>query len=240
MALPKIQTPTYELNLPSSNEVVKFRPFLVKEEKILMMAQEAGDTNSMMNGVKQIIQNCIVSPSDMKLETMPMFDLEYIFLKLRSKSVGENVKVGLVCDDCDATTQVDINLDEVKVDKPKDHDPKIMLNDQIGITMKYPRVDTMEGLGDAGGIEEGFSVIKRCVETIFTTDGEVHELRDATEKEADEFFESLTSDQFQKIRDFFDSMPKLSHKVKFKCTGCKKENVRTSQKICETKNSGFS
>jgi len=227
MALPKIQTPTYELNLPSSNEVVKFRPFLVKEEKILMMAQEAGDTNSMMNGVKQIIQNCIISPADMKMETMPMFDLEYVFLKLRSKSVGENVKVGLACDECDATTQVDINLDEVKVDKPKDHDPKIMLNDQIGITMKYPRVETMEGLGEIGGIEEGFSVIKRCVETIFTTDGEVHELRDATEKEADEFFESLTSDQFQKIRDFFDSMPKLSHEVKFKCTGCKKENVRT-------------
>ena len=227
MALPKIQTPTYELNLPSSNEVVKFRPFLVKEEKILMMAQEAGDTNSMMNGVKQIIQNCIISPADMKMETMPMFDLEYVFLKLRSKSVGENVKVGLGCDECDATTQVDINLDEVKVDKPKDHDPKIMLNDQIGITMKYPRVETMEGLGEIGGIEEGFSVIKRCVETIFTADGEVHELRDATEKEGDEFFESLTSDQFQKIRDFFDSMPKLSHKVKFKCTGCKKENERT-------------
>ena len=227
MALPKIQTPTYELNLPSSNEVVKFRPFLVKEEKILMMAQEAGDTNSMMNGVKQIIQNCIISPADMKMETMPMFDLEYVFLKLRSKSVGENVKVGLACDECDATTQVDINLDEVKVDKPKDHDPKIMLNDQIGITMKYPRVETMEGLGEIGGIEEGFSVIKRCVETIFTTDGEVHELRDATEQEGDEFFESLTSDQFQKIRDFFDSMPKLSHKVKFKCTGCKKENERT-------------
>ena len=227
MALPKLQTPTYELKLPSSNAVVKFRPFLVKEEKILMMAQEAGDTNSMMNGVKQIIQNCIISPADMKMETMPMFDLEYVFLKLRSKSVGENVKVGLGCDECDATTQVDINLDEVKVDKPKDHDPKIMLNDQIGITMKYPRVDTMEGIGEIGGIEEGFNVIKRCVETIFTTDGEVHELRDATEKEADEFFESLTSDQFQKIRDFFDSMPKLSHKVKFKCTGCKKENVRT-------------
>ena len=227
MALPKIQTPTYELNLPSSNEVVKFRPFLVKEEKILMMAQEAGDTNSMMNGVKQIIQNCIISPADMKMETMPMFDLEYVFLKLRSKSVGENVKVGLGCDECDATTQVDINLDEVKVDKQKDHDPKIMLNDQIGITMKYPRVETMEGLGEIGGIEEGFSVIKRCVETIFTTDGEVHELRDATEQEGDEFFESLTSDQFQKVRDFFDSMPKLSHKVKFKCTGCKKENKRT-------------
>ena len=227
MALPKIQTPTYELNLPSSNEVVKFRPFLVKEEKILMMAQEAGDTNSMMNGVKQIIQNCIISPADMKMETMPMFDLEYVFLKLRSKSVGENVKVGLGCDECDATTQVDINLDEVKVDKQKDHDPKIMLNDQIGITMKYPRVETMEGLGEIGGIEEGFSVIKRCVETIFTTDGEVHELRDATEQEGDEFFESLTSDQFQKIRDFFESMPKLSHKVKFKCTGCKKENERT-------------
>tara|TARA_Y100000310_G_scaffold2428_1_gene3149 strand:+ start:268 stop:978 length:711 start_codon:yes stop_codon:yes gene_type:complete len=227
MALPKLQTPTYELKLPSSNAVVKFRPFLVKEEKILMMAQEAGDTNSMMNGVKQIIENCIISPSDMKMDTMPMFDLEFIFLKLRSKSVGENVKVGLVCDDCDATTQVDINLDEVGIDKPKDHDPKIMLNDQIGITMKYPRVDTMEGIGEVGGIEEGFNVIKRCVETIFTTDGEVHELRDATEKEADEFFESLTSDQFQKIRDFFESMPKLSHEVKFKCTGCEKENVRT-------------
>ena len=227
MALPKLQTPTYELNLPSSNAVVKFRPFLVKEEKILMMAQEAGDTNSMMNGVKQIIENCIISPSDMKMDTMPMFDLEFIFLKLRSKSVGENVKVGLGCDECDATTQVDINLDEVKVDKPKDHDPKIMLNDQIGITMKYPKVETMEGLGEIGGIEEGFSVIKRCVETIFTTDGEVHELRDATEKESDEFFESLTSDQFQKVRDFFDSMPKLSHEVKFKCTGCKKENKRT-------------
>lgn len=234
MALPKLQTPTHELKLPSSDQMVKYRPFLVKEEKILMMAQEGGDNDSIMNGVKQIIQNCVISPK-LDVSKLAMFDLEYIFLKLRSKSAGEKVTVGIKCDKCDVPTDVEINLESIEVNKPEKHNSKIMLTDEIGITMRYPQIDTIKGMGTIETIDEGFEVIKRCVETIFTSGGDVHELRDVTNEEANEFFESLTSEQFQHIRDFFDTMPKLTHEVKFKCVGCGEDNT----KILEGMNSFF-
>ena len=225
MALPKINVATYELNLPSSNEIVKFRPFLVKEEKILLMAMEGGETKDMMNAIKQIIGNCVSSPK-LNIEELPLFDLEYVFVKLRAKSIGEKTKLGLKCEECDATTEVEVNLDEVEIVKGENHDPKIQLTDDVGVVLKYPRIDMMEGIGDLSNIEEGFAVLRKSIEMIFSGD-EVYEAKDHSEKELDDFLNSLTRDQFQKIQDFFDGLPKLKKDVKWNCSGCQKEREVT-------------
>ena len=176
MALPKINVATYELNLPSSNEIVKFRPFLVKEEKILLMAMEGGETKDMMNAIKQIIGNCVSSPK-LNIEELPLFDLEYVFVKLRAKSIGEKTKLGLKCEECDATTEVEVNIDEVEIVKGENHDPKIQLTDDVGVVLKYPRIDMMEGIGNLNNIEEGFAVLRKSIEMIFSGD-EVYEAKD--------------------------------------------------------------
>ena len=225
MALPKINVATYELNLPSSNEIVKFRPFLVKEEKILLMAMEGGETKDMMNAIKQIIGNCVSSPK-LNIEELPLFDLEYVFVKLRAKSIGEKTKLGLKCEECDATTEVEVNLDEVEIVKGENHDPKIQLTDDVGVVLKYPRIDMMEGIGDLSNIEEGFAVLRKSIEMIFSGD-EVYEAKDHSEKELDDFLNSLTRDQFQKIQDFFDGLPKLKKDVKWNWSGCQKEREVT-------------
>ena len=225
MALPKINVATYELNLPSSNEIVKFRPFLVKEEKILLMAMESEETNDMMNAIKQIISNCVIS-SKLKVEELPLFDLEYMFIKLRAKSVGEKTKIGMKCLECDTSTEVEVNLDEVEVIKGENHDPKIQLTDEIGVVMKYPKLNIMENIGDINNVEDGFAVLRKSIEMIFTGD-EVYEAKDHSEKELDDFLNSLTRDQFQKIQDFFDGLPKLKKDVKWNCSGCQKEREVT-------------
>ncbi len=225
MALPKINVATYELNLPSSNEIVKFRPFLVKEEKILLMAMEGGETKDMMNAIKQIIGNCVSSPK-LNIEELPLFDLEYVFVKLRAKSIGEKTKLGLKCEECDATTEVEVNIDEVEIVKGENHDPKIQLTDDVGVVLKYPRIDMMEGIGNLNNIEEGFAVLRKSIEMIFSGD-EVYEAKDHSEKELDDFLNSLTRDQFQKIQDFFDGLPKLKKDVKWNCSGCQKEREVT-------------
>ena len=225
MALPKIIVATYELNLPSSNEIVKFRPFLVKEEKILLMAMEGGETKDMMNAIKQIIGNCVSSPK-LNIEELPLFDLEYVFVKLRAKSIGEKTKLGLKCEECDATTEVEVNIDEVEIVKGENHDPKIQLTDDVGVVLKYPRIDMMEGIGNLNNIEEGFAVLRKSIEMIFSGD-EVYEAKDHSEKELDDFLNSLTRDQFQKIQDFFDGLPKLKKDVKWNCSGCQKEREVT-------------
>ena len=225
MALPKINVATYELNLPSSNEIVKFRPFLVKEENILLMAMEGGETKDMMNAIKQIIGNCVSSPK-LNIEELPLFDLEYVFVKLRAKSIGEKTKLGLKCEECDATTEVEVNIDEVEIVKGENHDPKIQLTDDVGVVLKYPRIDMMEGIGNLNNIEEGFAVLRKSIEMIFSGD-EVYEAKDHSEKELDDFLNSLTRDQFQKIQDFFDGLPKLKKDVKWNCSGCQKEREVT-------------
>ena len=225
MALPKINVATYELNLPSSNEIVKFRPFLVKEEKILLMAMESEETNDMMNAIKQIISNCVIS-SKLKVEELPLFDLEYMFIKLRAKSVGEKTKIGMKCLECDTSTEVEVNLDEVEVIKGENHDPKIQLTDEIGVVMKYPKLNIMENIGDINNVEDGFAVLRKSIEMIFTGD-EVYEAKDHSEKELDDFLNSLTRSQFQKIQDFFEGMPKLKKEIKWNCTKCESEREVT-------------
>ena len=231
MALPKLNVPVYEAVLPSTEKVIKYRPFLVKEEKILLTALEADDTKALSGAVRQIVNNCVQGELD--VDKLPTFDIEYLFLRLRAKSVGEKVTIGLKpwgCPKnegklCENTTEVEINLEEVKVDKNKASSPKIMLDDKIGIKMRYPDINTINLTGTTSEAA-GMDVIRDCIDMIFTEE-ETHERDSFTDKELDEFIDSLNSQQFKLIRDFFDNMPVLKHTVKYKCETCgeKKETI---------------
>ena len=234
MTLPKLNVPVYEAILPSTESVIKYRPFLVKEEKILLTAMESKDDKTITNAVKQIIGNCVQGELD--VEQLPTFDIEYIFLRLRAKSVGEEVNIGLRpwgCPQnngelCEFTTEVKINLEEVKVQKTEDHSNKIMLSDNIGMVMSYPNIESIKDMikGNLSETEVGMQVMKNSVQMIFTEE-ETHERDSFSEKELDDFFDSLTTDQFTKIRKFFDSMPVLKHTVKYNCKTCGEEKETT-------------
>ena len=232
MSLPKLNTPVYEATLPSTNKVIKYRPFLVKEEKILLTAMEDGSEKTISNAVNQIIKNCV--QGNIKVKELPTFDIEYLFLRLRAKSVGEKVTIGLKpypCSQnqgeiCNNSTEVEINLEEVKVVKNEKHTTKIMLDDNVGIKMSYPDLSI---LGQKNtDVESGLKLIKDSIEIIFTNE-ETFDRSSFTQKELDEFFDSLTTDQFAKIKDFFDTMPVLKHTVKYKCATCGEEKETTVQ-----------
>jgi hypothetical protein len=235
MSLPKLNVPVYEAILPSTETVIKYRPFLVKEEKILMTAMEAGDNKTISNAVNQIINNCVIG--DIDVDKLPTFDIEYLFLRLRAKSVGEEVTVGLQpwgCpqnegDLCKFTTEVSINLEDIKVEKDNNHTNKIMLSDDIGIIMKYPNLEDLKKIkSDASETELGMSMMKDSINMIFTQE-ETHERDSFTEEELDDFIDGLTSDQFLKIRQFFDTMPTLKHTAKYTCKTCGEEKETTIQ-----------
>ena len=236
MALPKLNVPVYEAILPSTETVIKYRPFLVKEEKILLTAMESEDEKSITDAVKQIIKNCV--QGDLDVERLPTFDIEYIFLRLRAKSVGEEVKIGLKpwgCPQnngelCEFTTEVPINLEEVKVQKTENHSNKIMLTDDIGIILGYPNIESIKEMmkGELSETEVGLKVIKNSVEMVFTQE-ETHERDSFTETELDDFFDSLNTLQMEKIREFFDTMPILKHTVKYNCKTCGEEKETTVQ-----------
>jgi hypothetical protein len=224
MSLPKLNVPVYEAILPSTEKVIKYRPFLVKEEKILLTALEDTSGKSLPPAIKQIINNCVQTKLD--VEKLPTFDIEYLFLRLRAKSVGEVVSLGLKCE-CEEVTQVDLNLEHVKVHKNKKHSTKIMLDDSIGVKMKYPGINSLDSSGGTES-ENGMKILKESIDMIFTEE-ETHERDSFTENELDEFFDSLNSKQFQKLKEFFDDMPVMKHDIKFKCEKCEKENVVTLQ-----------
>ena len=219
MALPKLNVPVYETILPSTESVIKFRPFLVKEEKLLLTALEDGAESSMMQAIKKIIQNCVQGNID--VDKLPLFDVEYLFLKLRAKSVGEETTVGIKCTECDSSTEVSINMEEIEVTKPEGHNRKIMIRDDVGVMMSYPVITTSGIMG-----KDGMEITKNCIEMIFTGE-ETHERGSFSEKELDDFLESMESKQFAKITKFFETMPKLQHIVNFNCISCKKENSVT-------------
>ena len=232
MSLPKLKAPIYEAILPSTEKVIKYRPFLVKEEKILLTAMEDGNDKTIANAVKQIIRNCV--QGNIKVEDLPTFDIEYLFLRLRAKSVGEKVTLGLKpwgCPQnngelCELTTEVEINLEEVTVIKDEKHSPKIMIDDKVGIMMSYPDLSVLAS--EKNNMETGMKVIKDCIQMIFTEE-ETHERDSFSEKELDEFFDSLNTEQFSKIKDFFDTMPQLKHTAKYKCSTCGEEKETTIQ-----------
>ena len=224
MTLPKIVTPTYELEIPSSKEKITYRPFLVKEEKILLLAQEAEKDSEMLLALKQIINNCTYEK--VEVEKLPMFDLEYIFLQIRAKSVGEVVNLKLLCeDDGETYADVQVNLDEVDVEFTEGHSNSIQLTDEVGIIMSYPQINMMD-LSSNSGTENVFGIIKNSINQI--TEGEtVYERADFTEKDINEFLDSLTTEHFKLIQEFFETMPRLRHEVKFKNPKTKKQNKIT-------------
>ena len=223
MALPKLTTPTYELEIPSTDEKISFRPFLVKEEKILLMAMESGKNADVVNAVKQIVSQCTFNK--LKVGTMPMFDIEYIFLNIRSKSVGEISKLRMLCpDDKKTYTDVEVNLEEVKVQVNDDHTNKIELGNKMGMIMTYPTIDsfTETGLQEINA-SNMTSLISGCIMQIYEDDGEkVYEAKDQTQKELQEFIESMNTSQFKKVQHYFDSMPRLKHHIEVKNPKTKK------------------
>ena len=225
MALPKLNTPTYELEIPSTDEKIKFRPFLVKEEKILMMALETKDNAQIVNAVKDIVSECTYNK--LNINTMPMFDVEYIFLQIRSKSVGEVSKVKILCpDDKKTYTNVEIDLNEVKVQVEDEHTNKIELTDSMGMIMTYPNIDsfTENGIQDINA-SNMLDVIGTCILQIYEDKGEkVYEAKDQTKKELVEFIEQLNTKQFKDVQKFFDTMPRLKHTIKIKNPKTKKES----------------
>jgi len=220
MPLPKISTPTYELVLPSTGKTIKYRPFLVKEEKILILALESQSTKEITNAIKQVLKDCIVTKG-IKVEELPTFDIEYIFLNVRGKSVGESLDLIITCGD-DGETQVPVTvfIDQIKVEEDPEHKRDIQLDTDLVLRMKYPSLDQFiktnfdfSSEQSSSNIERSFDIIASCIDVIFNAE-ESWSAADSTKKELTDWIETLTPNQFKEIEKFFDTMPRLSHTVK--------------------------
>ena len=217
MPLPTISTPTYELTLPSSNRKIKYRPFLVKEEKILILAMESQDTKQIVRSVKDVIAKCILTRG-IKVEKLSTFDIEYLFLNVRGKSVGEDIEVMVTCPD-DGKTQVpmSINIDSIKIQKDKSHSTDIKLDDTYTLRMKYPSLNEFikNNFGNVNdmGVDDTFDLIASCIDQVYSEE-ESWASEECTKKELSDFVESLNSSQFKKVENFFVTMPKLTHTIK--------------------------
>jgi len=227
MPLPKIATPTYELKLPSTEETVKYRPFLVKEEKLLVLALETEDTKQITTAIKTVLKSCVLTKG-IKVEQLPTFDIEYLFLNIRGKSVGEELEVKVICPDDEKTeVPITIDLDEVKVQKNEGHNKQLKLDDTLMMEMRYPSLDQFIknnfDFKDENQMEQSFDLIGSCIDKIYSED-EVWATADCTKKEVKEFLESMNSSQFKDIEKFFETMPKLSHTIKVKNPKTKVEN----------------
>jgi len=241
MALPKISTPTYELTIPSSGEKVSYRPFLVKEEKTLLMAMESGDNTSLTKAMKDIISSC----TDEKVNTKDLapFDLEYFFLQLRGRSIGDVIEINIprpanftsCCEEAneDDSCSVEVNIDDIAVDTSAIIDPNIELTDDITIKMRFPQVDEIQKFQVEGGKTETSQVFKMVIECIeYISDGEeIFKTKDHSKKEMNDFIESLNTNQFNKIREFFESMPRLTHEITWECNKCHNTTSLTLQGI---------
>jgi hypothetical protein len=227
MPLPKIATPIYELEIPSLKKKIRYRPFLVKEEKILIIALESEDSKQIANAVKNVISNCILSKG-IKVEDLATFDIEYLFLNIRGKSVGETVDVLITCPD-DGTTQVptSINLDEINVEVDPEHSRDIKLDDSLTLRMRYPSmtefIKNNFDSGESVSVDDTFDLIVSCIDQIYSEE-ESWTASDSTKKELLEFVEQLSSKQFKQVEKFFDTMPKLSHTIKIKNLNTKVES----------------
>ena len=227
MPLPKIATPTYELELPSSGELIRYRPFLVKEEKVLVIALESEDTKQITTAIKAVLKSCVLTKG-IKVETLPTFDIEYLFLNIRGKSVGEELEVNVICpDDGETQVPVTINLDDIQVQKSDNHDNQIKLDDNIMMELKYPSLDQFIKnnfeFDEKNAMQQSFDLIASCIDKIYTEE-EVWATADCTKKEIKEFLESMNSSQFKEIETFFETMPKLSHTIKVTNPNTKKKS----------------
>ena len=227
MPLPKIATPTYELELPSTEQPVNYRPFLVKEEKLLVLALESEDTKQITTAIKAVLKSCVLTKG-IKVEHLPTFDIEFLFLHIRGKSVGEEIEVNITCPD-DEKTQVPItlNLDDIKVQKNDNHNNQIKLDDNLMMELKYPSLDQFIknnfDFDEKNQMEQSFDLIGTCIDKIYNEE-EGWATADCTKKEVKEFLESMNSSQFKDIENFFETMPKLSHTIKVTNPKTKVEN----------------
>ena len=217
MPLPKIATPTYELELPSTGQSINYRPFLVKEEKLLVLALETEDTKQITTAIKNVLKNCVLTKG-IKVDQLPTFDIEFLFLNIRGKSVGEEIEVNIICpDDEETQVPVTIDLDDIKVQKNDEHTNQIKLDKDLMMELKYPSLEQFIknnfDFDDANAMDQSFDLIATCIDKIYTAD-EVWAAADCTKKEIKEFLEQMNSVQFKEIETFFETMPKLSHKVK--------------------------
>ena len=212
MALPKIETPTYSLELPSTGEKIKFRPFLVKEQKVLMMAQEAKSDEQIANAIGNLVRSCTFEKVD--VETVPMFDIEYLFLQIRAKSAGETATLKVTCpDDKKTSVEIKVNLEEIKPQMNVAHNNEVIITDTIKLYLKYPVLDDMKGvLVNADDITRVFSILNKCISSIHYGE-KVYNRVDMTDKDIEDFIDQLTTQQFEEIMEFFDTMPKLRHVV---------------------------
>ena len=219
MPLPKIATPSYELELPSTGKTIQYRPFLVKEETLLVIALESQDTKQITNAIKAVIRSCVLTKS-VKVENLPTFDIEFLFLNIRGKSVGEDIDVKIICpDDEETEVTINVNLDDIKVQKSEGHSKQIKLDKDLMMELKYPSLNEFVKSNfdpndtDRSAMDQSFDLISTCIDKIYNED-EVWAASDCTKKEIKDFLESMNSSQFKQIETFFDTMPKLSHSMK--------------------------
>tara|TARA_Y100001963_G_scaffold159348_1_gene262671 strand:- start:1348 stop:2061 length:714 start_codon:yes stop_codon:yes gene_type:complete len=215
MALPKINTPIYELEIPSTGKKIRYRPFLVKEEKVLIIAMESEDPKQIASAVKDVISSCILSRG-IKVESLSTFDIEYLFLNIRGKSVGEDVELLVTCpDDNETKVPITVNLDEIEIKIDKSHTKDIKLDDNLTLRMKYPSMNEFikNNFGTAMAVSDTFDLITSCIDQVFNEE-ESWASSDCTKKELSDFIEQLSSKQFKQIEKFFETMPKLSHTIK--------------------------
>ena len=219
MPLPKIATPSYELELPSTGKTIQYRPFLVKEEKLLVIALESEDTKQITNAIKAVIRSCVLTKG-IKVATLPTFDIEYLFLNIRGKSVGEDIDVKLTCpDDNETEVSVNVNLDDIQVEKPEGHSNRIKLDKNLMMELKYPSLNEFiknnfdPNDATKNPMEQSFELIGSCISKIYNED-EVWAASDCSKKEITDFLDSMNSNQFKEVEKFFQTMPKLSHTVK--------------------------
>ena len=219
MPLPKIATPSYELELPSTGKTIQYRPFLVKEEKLLVIALESEDTKQITNAIKAVIRSCVLTKG-IKVETLPTFDIEYLFLNIRGKSVGEDIDVKLTCpDDNETEVSVNVNLDDIQVEKPEGHSNRIKLDKNLMMELKYPSLNEFiknnfyPNDATKNPMEQSFELIGSCISKIYNED-EVWVASDCTKKEISDFLDSMNSTQFKEVEKFFETMPRLTHTIK--------------------------
>ena len=214
MPLPTIVTPSYELTLPSNGKKIKYRPFLVKEEKILILAIESNSIKDISRAIKDVLKSCILTKG-VKIDELPTFDIEYLFLNIRSRSIGESIDLVITCpDDNETKVNKQIYIDEIEVKTNEDHNPDIKLDDTYTMRLKYPSLDQFidENFNFDEGKDNSFDIISSCIDIVYS-DEEAWEAKDCTKKELLEFVERLNSSQFKKVEKFFDTMPKISHDI---------------------------
>ena len=232
MALPKLVVPEYDIDLKSIDQPIKYRPFLVKEEKILLMALETQDQGAMADAMKRIIKNCVIDPTNLKVDQLPMFDVELLFLNIRARSVSDVIKLNMKHTEeenleCKGEQEVEINIDKIELEYPEDHTTKIMLTDDVGVEMRYPTFKSV-GIMDkiVNNTDATYKLITSSIKLIFDEDA-TYERNTHTDKEFEDFVASLNTLQFQKLVTFFQEMPSLKHEVVWTCPLCKKSETTT-------------